>query len=122
MTATKSNWPAMPVRLRICDGDGERIVPASVTAVERVFAPGAAIRAGTEICLTAGAVSLVAVALDTRGADAEGEVVQFMLTSVSAEHASLDGPLRRSEALRQFRQFVLTAGPETADPNERESP
>jgi hypothetical protein len=122
MTATKSNWPAMPVRLRICDGDGERIVPASVTAVERVFDPGAAIRAGTEICLTAGAVSLVAVALDTRGADAEGEVVQFMLTSVSAEHASLAGPLRRSEALRQFRQFVLTAGPETAGPNERVSP
>ena len=72
MTATKSNRPAMPMRLRICDGDGERIVPASVTAVELVF-----------------------------------------------EHA---GPLRRSEALRQFRQFVLTALPETAGQNERVSP
>lgn len=122
MTASKSNCPAMAVRLRICDGDGERIVPASVTAVERVFAPGAAIRAGTEISVTGGEVSLVAVAFDTREADAEGEVVQFMLSSVSAEQASLAGPLRRSEVLRQFRQFVLTAVPETAGPTQRVSP
>ena len=110
------------MRLRICDGDGERILPASVTAVERLFARGAAIRAGTEISVTSGEVSLVAVAFDTREADAQGEVVQFMLSSVSAEHASLAGPLRRSEVLRLFRQFILTAMPETAGPNERVSP
>ena len=108
--------------LRICDGDGERIVPASVTAVELVFDPGAAIPAGTEISLTGGEVSLVAVALETHEADTEAEVVQFMLLSISGEHASHAGPLRRSEALRQFRQFVLTALPETAGQNERVSP
>ena len=122
MTANASNQPVMPVRLRICDGDGERIVPASVTAVELVFEPGAAIRAGTEISVTGGEVSLVAVALETGEADTEGEVVQFMLSSISGEHACLAGPLNRSEALRQFRQFVLTALPETAGQNERVSP
>ena len=110
------------MRLRICDGIGERIEPASVTAVERVFAPGSAIRAGTEISLTVEGVSLVAVALDTREADAEGEAGQFRLLRVNREHASLAGPVSRSEALRQFRQWVLTVLPETPGQNERVSP
>lgn len=122
MTADESDQPVMPVRLRVCDGDGERIVPASVAAVELVFDPGAAIHAGTEISVTAGEVSLVAIALETREGDTEGEVVQFMLLSISGDHASHVGPLRRSEALRQFCQFVLTARPETAGQNERVSP
>jgi hypothetical protein len=106
-------------RLRICDGNGERIVPASVTAVEQVFDPGATIHAGTEISLTDGEVSLVAITLETREADTGGEVVQFMLLSITGEHASHAGPVRRSETLRQFRQFVLTALPETAGQDER---
>ena len=122
MTATRSNWPAMPVRLRICDGNGERIVPASVTAVELAFDPDAAIRAGTEISVTGGEVSLVAVALETHETNTGGEVVQFMLSSISGEHASLAGPLGRSEALRQFRQFVLTAESETAGQDGRVFP
>jgi 1-deoxy-D-xylulose 5-phosphate reductoisomerase len=110
------------MRLRICDGDGERIVPASVAAVERIFAPGAAIRAGTEISVTGEGVSLVAVALGTRETDAEAEAGQFRLLSVDREHAFLAGPLSRNEALRQLRQFVLTASPETTGENERVSP
>jgi hypothetical protein len=105
------------MRLRVCDGNGERILPASVTAVERVFAPGVAIPAGTEISLTAGGVSLVAVALETREADVERESAPFRLLSVNREHASLGGPVSRIEALRQFREFVLTTGQ-----NERVSP
>jgi len=120
--AARSNRPATPVMLRICDGDGERVLPVIANAVERVFAPSAAIRAGTEISVTDGEASLVAVAFDAGEAGAEGEVVQFMLSRVSAEQASLTGPLGRSETLRQFRQFVLTAVPETAGPNERVSP
>ena len=110
------------MKLRICDGNGERILPASVTALERVFAPGVPITAGTEISLTAEGVSLVAVALDSHEADAKGEAGQFRLMIVNPEHASLAGPLSRSEALRQFRQFVLTVLPETMGQNERVSP
>src|SRR5215213_3637286 len=122
MTATRSNRPVMPVRLRICDGNGERVVPASVTAVELAFDAGAVIHAGTEISVTGGEVSLVAVALKTGEADTDREVIQFMLSSISGEHASLAGPLGRSEALRQFRKFVLTAESGTAGQNERVSP
>ena len=114
--------PLCRMRLRICDGNGERIESASAAAVERIFTPGAAIRVGTEISLTGEGVSLVAVALDTREADAEGEAGQFRLLSLNPEHASLAGPLSRSEALRQFRQFILTVRPETTGQNERVSP
>jgi hypothetical protein len=120
MTATTSNRPALPVRLRVCDGDGERIVPASVLAVEQVF--GGAIRAGAEIALTGGEMSLVALALNTGEADAESEARQFMLSRIKGEHASLAGPLPRSEALQQFRQFVLTVLADTTHRNERVSP
>ena len=122
MTATRSNRPERPVQLRICDGNGEHIEPASVAAVERIFAHGAAIGAGTEISVTDGEVSLVAVALDTGEADAEGEVGQFWLMSVNVDHASLAEPLPRSEALRQFRRFVMMADSETLSPKEGVSP
>jgi hypothetical protein len=120
MTATSSDRPDLLVRLRICNGDGERIVPASVLAVEQAF--GAAIGAGAEFALTGGEMSLVAVALNTRDADAESEVLQFMLSRINGEHASLAGPLSRSEALQQFRQFVLTVLADTTHHNERVSP
>jgi hypothetical protein len=42
------------MRLRICDGEHEGILPGSSEAVEHAFAPGVALRRGTEITLADG--------------------------------------------------------------------
>jgi hypothetical protein len=42
------------MNLRICDGERERRVPASVELVEQAFASGVPIREGTEITLVEG--------------------------------------------------------------------
>jgi hypothetical protein len=42
------------MRLRICDGERERIAPPSIEMVEQAFAAGASLPRGTEITLTDG--------------------------------------------------------------------
>jgi hypothetical protein len=51
------------MRLRICDGVGERILPASRELVEEIFAPDGATAPGTEITLAAGGHWLSATVL-----------------------------------------------------------
>jgi hypothetical protein len=121
--ALPTSLPATPVKLRICDGEGrERTVAASVIAVEQAFAPGVALRAGTEISLTDGQGTLVALAFGTPGADASGQVAEFLLSSFNGEHAALSGPVSRSEVLRRFRQFVLASVLEKPKRDGRVSP
>jgi hypothetical protein len=77
------------MKLRVCDAGRERIVPTSVDLVERTFAPSAVINDGTEITLTEGERWLAAIVIGA--ADA------------------VSSRVTRSEALRQFREFVLAS-------------
>ena len=100
------------MNLRICDGERERIWPASVELVEQAFAAGVPMRAGTEISLADGDGWLVAVALGARESSPSGETEEFLLTSSRGHGAALSGPVRRSEMLRRFREFVLSRAAE----------
>jgi hypothetical protein len=101
------------MNLRICDGERERIGPASMEVVEQAFAPGMPIRQGTEISLADGDRWLTAVPLDAREAGTSGETEEFLLMSASGDGAALSGPVGRSEALQRFREFVLAGAAET---------
>jgi hypothetical protein len=96
------------MRLRICDGERERILPASVEAVEQTFAPEATIREGTEITLADGERWVAALAV---GAQAGGgpECEEFLLSGDTAEHGPLSGRVLRDEVLQRFREFVLSS-------------
>jgi hypothetical protein len=94
------------MNLRICDGERERILPASLRVVEQAFAPAIAIREGTEISLANQQRSLVALAIGSPADVAEGSE-SFLLSTISAESAVLSGPLSRREALHRFREFLL---------------
>lgn len=98
-----------PVRLRVCDGEGEHIVDASVSVIEQAFAPTVFLRSGTEIALSDGNQVLVALSLGGPEPTASDYAGEFLLSRVDGEHASLSGPVAREEALRQFREF-MTAG------------
>ena len=49
------------MRLRICDGEFERIVPATREVLEEAFSPTTAAAPGTEITLTEAAVYMMSV-------------------------------------------------------------
>jgi hypothetical protein len=98
------------MRLRICDGERERIVPASFEAVEQAFAPGAHLRRVTEITVTDGVRWLAALSLGAPDGSAEGEVEEFLLTGVAGESVAVTARVDRSEAFRRFRDFVLGSG------------
>jgi hypothetical protein len=93
------------MNLRICDGERERRVPATVELLEQTLAPGALIREGTEITLVEGERWLAALAVSSPG-DEAGE---FLLSGATSEAAEPSGRVGRSEVLRRFRQFVLTS-------------
>lgn len=95
------------MNLRICDGERERRVPATLELLEESFAPGVAIREGTEITLVEGERWLAALAVGGTGNDA----VEFLLSGAIPQAAESSGRVGRSEALRQFREFVLTSVP-----------
>jgi hypothetical protein len=95
------------VQLRICDGNGERIVAASPEGIEQAFAPGVVVRAGTEISLVDAERTLVALSVDISGGGAAGEAIEFLISRITGEHAALSGPVSRREALRLFRGFML---------------
>jgi hypothetical protein len=92
------------MKLRVCDAGRERIVPTSVDLVERTFAPSAVIKDGTEITLTEGERWLAAIVIGA--ADAADE---FLLSGAVGEAAPVSSRVTRSEALRQFREFVLAS-------------
>jgi hypothetical protein len=94
------------MRLRVCDGEGERIVDASVSVIEQAFAPAVFIRSGTEISLSDGNQVLVALSLGRPEPTTRDYAGEFLLSRVNGEHASLSGPVVREEALRQFREFI----------------
>lgn len=97
------------MNIRICDGDRERIVPASIELVEQAFAPGIPIREGTEITLAEGERWLAALAVGAPSGSDAGNAGEFLLSGITGDAAEPSGLVRRSEALRQFRQFVLTS-------------
>ena len=96
------------MNLRICDGERERKVPASVELVEQAFAPGVSIREGTEITLVEGERWLAALAVSAPAAGTGEEAAEFLLSGATGEPTEPSGRVGRTEVLRQFRQFVLT--------------
>ena len=101
--------PSTPATLRICDGQGERIMAASSAVVDQAFTP-TGIRPGTEISLSDGTQILVALAADCHDPAVTGSV-EFLLWRISGEQASLSGPVTRTEAIREFRNFIVAAAP-----------
>ena len=97
-----------PMNLRVCDGERERRVPASVELVEQAFASGVRIREGSEITLVEGERWLAALAVSGPAAGTGEEAGEFLLSGATGE-AEPSGRVGRSEVLRRFRQFVLTS-------------
>lgn len=77
-------------------------MPASLELVERTFAPIAAINDGTEITLSEGERWLVAIAIGAAGGTDE-----FLLSGAGGAAAPASSRVARTEALRQFREFLL---------------
>jgi hypothetical protein len=92
------------MNLRICDGERERKMPASLELLEQVLAPLVPIREGTEMTLVDGEWWLAALAVSSTGGDEE-----FLLSGTTSEPVAPSGRVGRSEVLRQFRQFVLAS-------------
>jgi hypothetical protein len=102
------------MKLRICVGEQESIVPASLDMVERAFAAETAVRIGTEITLADGARWLAALALEPPTPRAGEEPLQFLLSGGTSGRAVVSGRLGRSEVLRRFRAFLEEAEPSAA--------
>ena len=87
------------MKLRICDGAGERIVTASRELVEEIFAPDSGAAAGTEITLAAGGQWLSATVLGL-----EDRAVYLMSGGAGVGVISL-GHTQWNDARQQFRDF-----------------
>ena len=94
------------MKLRICDGEHESIVPASLEMVEQAFAAGAPVRIGTEITLADGPRWLAALALEAHASRPGEEPLQFLLSGGTCGRAVVSGRLGRSEVVRRFRAFI----------------
>jgi hypothetical protein len=110
-TSECHSLPPRPVRLRICEGKGERIVDASVSVTEQAFAQTMFTYPGTEISLSDGTQILVALSLGGPESTTGAQTGEFLLSRVNGEHASLSGPVTRQEALRQFCEFIIAGIP-----------
>lgn len=93
------------MNFRICDDGRERVMPATTELVERTFAPGAQISAGTEITLADGEHWLAAISVGPEGSEGE-----FLLSGEPAE-SGVSRRVTRSEALRRFREMLSTTTP-----------
>lgn len=91
------------MKLRICDGERERIAPASIELVEEAFAQGVPMREGAEIALADGErwIAAIAVGPSATGSD------EFLLSGMTGGAAPPSGRVSRTEALSRFREFVL---------------
>jgi hypothetical protein len=107
--------------LRICDGERERVTPASIPVVEQAFAPGVALRTGTEISLVEGDGWLVALAIGAAETPGSDGTEQFLLTSAEGNDAALTGLVGRREALQRFREFVFASAPALTEQFNRRS-
>jgi hypothetical protein len=102
------------MQLRICDGGGESVLPASMEIVEQAFAPSMPLRIGTEITVAHGGRWLAALALEPGVVRQGEEPLQFLLSGGNAGTAVVTGRLGRTEVLRRFRRFI-EGGPENPD-------
>jgi hypothetical protein len=99
------------VRLRICDGERESIVPASIEMLEQAFASVEPVRIGTEITLADGPRWLAALALEPPTPRPGEEPLQFLLSGGTSGRAVVSGRLGRTEVLRRFRAFLEESEP-----------
>jgi hypothetical protein len=90
------------MRLRICDGTGERIVPASYELVDEIFAPDGAAAPGTEITLAAGGHWLSATVLPVT------DRAVYLMSGGAGVGVIAVGPTKWSDARQQFRDFLTT--------------
>jgi hypothetical protein len=88
------------MRLRICDGAGERILPASAELVEEVFAPNSGTAPGTEITLAADGHWLSATVLWLND-----RAVYLMAGGAGVGVIAL-GHTKWNDARDQFREFL----------------
>jgi hypothetical protein len=88
------------MRLRICDGEFERIVPATREVVEEAFSPATAASPGTEITLTDGTLWLSATVL------ALTDAAVYMMSGGQGMGVIVMGRTRWDSARRQFRDFL----------------
>ena len=99
------------MKLRICDGENESIVPASLEMVEQAFAVDTSVRIGTEIALADGVRWLAALALEPPAPRPGEEPLQFLLSGGTSGRAVVTGRLGRTEVLRRFRAFIEETEP-----------
>jgi hypothetical protein len=99
------------MKLRICDGEHESIVPASLETVEQAFSAATAVPVGTEIALADGARWLAALALEPPAPRPGEEPLQFLLSGGTSGRAVVSGRLGRTEVLRRFRAFIEETEP-----------
>jgi hypothetical protein len=89
------------MKLRICDGGRERIIPASLEVVEQAFAPEARIADSTEIAVADGARWLAALVVQM-----PGEPETFLLSGELGPAGAVSDRVDRAGALQRFRDFV----------------
>jgi hypothetical protein len=99
------------MRLRICNGEHESVVPASIEAVEQAFALPEPVRVGTEITLADGQRWLAALVLEPPTPRPGEEPMQFLLSGGTSGRAVVSGRLGRTEVLRRFRAFLEQTEP-----------
>jgi hypothetical protein len=88
------------MRLRICDGVGERILPASRELVEEIFAPDSATAPGTEITLAADGHWLSATVLGLN------DRAVYLMSGGAGVGVIALGHTQWSDARQQFRDFL----------------
>jgi hypothetical protein len=88
------------MRLRICDGVGERILPASRELVEEIFAPDGATAQGTEITLVAGGHWLSATVLGLT------DRAVYLMSGGPGVGVIALGHTKWNDARQQFRDFL----------------
>jgi hypothetical protein len=88
------------MRLRICDGAGERILPASHELVEEIFAPDGVAATGTEITLAAGEQWLSATVLGLN------DRAVYLMSGGAGVGVIALGHTKWNDARQQFRDFL----------------
>jgi hypothetical protein len=88
------------MRLRICDGTGERILAASPELVEGFFAPDGAAVPGTEITLAIDGRWLSATVLPLT------DRAVYLMSGGAGVGVIAVGPTKWNDARQQFREFL----------------
>ena len=88
------------MRLRICDGEFERILPATHERLDEAFGPAMAATPGTEITLSDGDIWLSATVL------ALTEAAVYMMSGGRGMGVIVMGRTNWETARRQFRDFL----------------